>query len=138
VQGLVTAGSAVALAALPAAANVAVHRWLPHAAVLPRAALVVTHAGHGTVAKSLAHGIPLLCLPMGRDQGYNAQRVQDLGAGLAVAPDAAPGVLAATITELLRAPGYREAAQRVAAAIRAAGPGAANAAAEVETMVARR
>ena len=43
--------------------------------MFPDAAAVVTHAGHGTIMRALAHGIPLLCLPMGRDQDDNAARV---------------------------------------------------------------
>ena len=29
---------------------------------------VVTHAGHGTVIKSLAAGVPVVAMPLGRDQ----------------------------------------------------------------------
>ena len=138
VQGLVTAGPAVDPESLPSAPNVKVHQWLPHAAVLPQAALVVTHAGHSTVMKALSYGVPLLCLPLGRDQGFIAQRVQDIGAGLAVPSDAAPDELVAAISALLRDPSYREAAQQAAAIIRAAGPGARNAAAELESIAAQR
>ena len=38
-------------------------RWMPHRQVFPDAALVVTHAGLGTVLAALACGAPLLCLP---------------------------------------------------------------------------
>jgi len=36
--------------------------------VFPLADLVITHAGHGTLMRALSHGLPLVCLPMGRDQ----------------------------------------------------------------------
>ena len=136
VRAIITTGPAVDLALLPAAPNVTVHQWLPHAAVLPQAALVVTHAGHSTVTKALSYGVPLLCLPLGRDQGFIAQRVQDIGAGLAVPSDAAPDELAAAITSILGDHSYREAAQQAAAIVRVAGPGARNAAAELETIAA--
>jgi len=29
---------------------------------------VITHAGHGSVLKALAAGVPLVCMPLGRDQ----------------------------------------------------------------------
>ena len=50
--------------------------------VLAEAAAVVTHAGHGTVLKALAAGVPALCLSQGRDQKDNTARVLRLGAGL--------------------------------------------------------
>ena len=40
----------------------------PHSEVLPRADLVVTDGGHGTVMKILAAGVPLVILHHGRDQ----------------------------------------------------------------------
>jgi UDP:flavonoid glycosyltransferase YjiC (YdhE family) len=43
--------------------NAIVVEHVPHHEVLPRTALTVTHAGHGTVITSLAHGVPLVCLP---------------------------------------------------------------------------
>jgi UDP:flavonoid glycosyltransferase YjiC (YdhE family) len=137
-QGLVTAGPAVELASLPVVGNVTVRRWLPHATVLPQAALVITHAGHGTVARALSHGVPLLCLPFGRDQSFIAERVQALGAGLVASPDASAPALTTAITALLHDGSYRRAAQDVAVAMRAVGPGAANAATELEASVAPR
>jgi UDP:flavonoid glycosyltransferase YjiC (YdhE family) len=134
VQLVVTAGPVVDRAALPAAPNVAVYDWLPHAAVLPRTALVVTHAGHGTVALALSHGVPVLCVPLGRDQGFIARRVQELGAGLVLAPDATHAELRTAIMTLLTDESYREAARRLAVAIRTLGPGADNAAAELEAI----
>jgi MGT family glycosyltransferase len=68
VRGVLTTGRAVDPAEVPAPANVRVVRAAPHRAVLPEAAAVVTHAGHGTVLKALAAGVPLVCVPMGRDQ----------------------------------------------------------------------
>jgi UDP:flavonoid glycosyltransferase YjiC (YdhE family) len=75
VRGVITAGPALDPAAISAPANVQVVAAAPHAEVLREAAAVVTHGGHGTVAKSLAAGVPLLVMPMGRDQLDNAARV---------------------------------------------------------------
>ena len=138
VQALVTSGPAINTTALPPARNVAVRRWLPHAALLPRTALVVTQGGHSTVVKALAYGVPLLCIPLGRDQRFIAERVEAVGAGLALPPDAGPDALATAITSLMRDPSYREAAQRVRSAIQAAGPGAANAVAGLEAITPKR
>ena len=46
--------------------------------------LPLTHGGPGTVIRSLVHGVPLLCMPMGRDQHDNTARVAALGADLTV------------------------------------------------------
>ena len=43
-------------------------RFVPHGAVLPRAAAVVTHAGMGIVGKAAYAGVPIVAVPFGRDQ----------------------------------------------------------------------
>ena len=47
---------------------------------------MVTHAGLGSVAGAMTFGVPLVCMPVERDQPLNAQRVTDLGAGVALDP----------------------------------------------------
>lgn len=132
VRAIVTTGPAVDATMRTSAPNVSVHRWIRHAAVLPHASLVITHAGHSTVTKTLSYGVPLLCLPLGRDQGFIGERVQDIRAGLTRPSDAAPQAVTAAITSLQHHPSYRVAAQHVAEAIRAAGPGEQNAADALE------
>ncbi len=69
--------------ALPAApANAVVVDWLSYSQVMPQAALVVCHGGHGTVARALGAGVPLLCCPHVGDMAENAARVAWAGAGL--------------------------------------------------------
>ena len=69
--------------ALPAApANAVVVDWLSYSQVMPQAALVVCHGGHGTVARTLGAGVPLLCCPHVGDMAENAARVAWAGAGL--------------------------------------------------------
>jgi len=100
--------------------------------VLPSAAVTVTHCGHGTVTASLAHGVPIVGLPNPvADQPFLAGRVQQLGAGLALDGEARPEAIAAAVQEVLGHPSYKEAACRLADAIRAA-PGPAGAAVELE------
>lgn len=55
------------LGSLPA--NARVERYAPHDAVLRRAAFMVSHAGHGSVMRALWHGVPMILVPWGRDQG---------------------------------------------------------------------
>ena len=114
VRGLVTTGRAVDPADIPAPANVRVVQAAPHGAVLPETAVVVTHAGHGSVLKALAAGVPLVCMPMGRDQKDNTVRVLRLGAGVRVDKSAPPDRIAAAVRLLLEDPSYAGAARRFA------------------------
>ncbi|UOY02329.1 nucleotide disphospho-sugar-binding domain-containing protein [Blastococcus sp. PRF04-17] len=114
VRGLVTTGRAVDPAAVPAPANVRVVRAAPHGAVLRETAVVVTHAGHGTVLKTLAAGVPLVCMPMGRDQKDNTVRVLRLGAGVRVPKSAPPVRIAAAVRRLLDDPAPARAARQFA------------------------
>jgi UDP-glucoronosyl and UDP-glucosyl transferase len=75
----VTTGPAVDPAVIPAPQNVSVQRWARHADVLPHCSAVVTHGGHVTVLKALAAGVPLVVVPLGRDQPGNAARVVHAG-----------------------------------------------------------
>jgi UDP:flavonoid glycosyltransferase YjiC (YdhE family) len=76
-------------------------RYVPHAEILPSASLVIAHAGLGTTMAALGHGVPLLCTPLGRDQFFNAERVQTLGAGLMLMPDADCDAIALTAQHIL-------------------------------------
>jgi UDP:flavonoid glycosyltransferase YjiC (YdhE family) len=52
----------------PLAATQRVHLRLDtHPELLPRTDVVVTHAGLSTVMAALASGVPMVCMPMGRD-----------------------------------------------------------------------
>jgi MGT family glycosyltransferase len=135
VQGLMTLGDVLAPEALDLPPNVAVRGFAPHAALLPRTSIVVTHAGLGTVMSALAHGVPLVCMPMGRDQEINARRVQALGAGLALPVDAGVSELALAVAEVLNTSSYREAARRLQGTL-ASAPGAAGGADELERLCA--
>lgn len=62
--------------------NAVVVDWLSYSQVMPRASLVICHGGHGTVARALAAGVPLLCCPHVGDMAENSSRVAWAGAGL--------------------------------------------------------
>lgn len=82
---VVTVGREIDPAELgPPRENVRVERFVPQRAILPRASVVVSHAGSGTVVSSLACGVPLVLLPMGADQPLNADRCEALGVGRAL------------------------------------------------------
>lgn len=117
VRALVTTGWGVEPESLPAPANTTVVRSAPHGAVLAKTAAVVTHCGHGTVMKALAAGVPLVCIPQGRDQRDVAARVVHCGAGVRVEAGASETEIASAIQTVLGDPEYREAARRMAKSI---------------------
>jgi UDP:flavonoid glycosyltransferase YjiC (YdhE family) len=67
------------------------------------------------VLKALAAGVPLVCVPMGRDQKDNTVRVLRRGAGVRVRENATPDRIATAVTEVLHDPSYADAARRFAA-----------------------
>jgi UDP:flavonoid glycosyltransferase YjiC (YdhE family) len=58
--------------------------WVLYSQVMPAADVVISHGGHGTVARALAAGAPLLVCPFVGDMAENAARVAWSGAGLSV------------------------------------------------------
>jgi MGT family glycosyltransferase len=117
VRGLVTTGPAVSADSIVAPANVTVVERAPHRQVLRHAAAVVTHAGHGTVIKSLAAGVPVVAIPLGRDQLDNAARVVHHGAGLRLRPKASAQAIAGAVKRVVEEPSFAAGARRIADAI---------------------
>jgi UDP:flavonoid glycosyltransferase YjiC (YdhE family) len=117
VRTLVTTGPGLDGFQLDAADGLCVRRWVPHAAVLPDAAVVVTHAGHATVMDALRHSVPMVCMPMGRDQHGTAARVEAVGAGVTVAVDAGLDEIRAAVETVLASDELREGAKRMAGVI---------------------
>jgi UDP:flavonoid glycosyltransferase YjiC (YdhE family) len=58
--------------------------WLSYSQLMPAAALVISHGGHGTVCRALGAGTPLLISPMIGDMSETAMRVAWAGAGLSL------------------------------------------------------
>jgi MGT family glycosyltransferase len=116
---LVTTGPTIDPASLPAPDNTAVVRSAPHAQLFPATAAVVTHAGMGTVTRALAAGVPLVCVPMGRDQLDVAARVVYSGAGVRLRRRAKPDAIRSAVERVMRDPGFRTAAERIGASITA-------------------
>ena len=61
--------------------NVRIKRFV-HTPVLERAMYVICHAGMGIAQKALAHGVPVVAVPFGRDQPEVARRVDVARAGV--------------------------------------------------------
>jgi UDP:flavonoid glycosyltransferase YjiC (YdhE family) len=119
VRLLVTLGGAIRPDEVVAAENTAVVGSAPHTRIMPEAALVVTHGGHGTVMAALMHRLPMLILPHGRDQGDNAVRVTERGAGLALAASAEVAEIRTALQRLLGEESFRDAARRLGDAVAA-------------------
>lgn len=134
VQGLVTLGPALQQADFSLPPNVWAEPYVPHVLVCPHADLVVTHGGHGTVLAALGSGVPLVCLPMGRDQADNAARVVWRGAGLRCSSHAGVADLRRAMRRVLEEPRFREGARHIADGI-ASEDGTNTAIAELEALV---
>lgn len=121
-----SSGADTGTAALPKNAIVVNH--LPHSAVMPHASITVTHAGHGTVMTSLAHGVPLLCLPnRAADQPALAAQITRLGVGRELDGDAAtPEEIGIEVDRIVHDLAFTAAAHRLATEI-ARTPGVASA-----------
>jgi UDP:flavonoid glycosyltransferase YjiC (YdhE family) len=65
-------------------ANAVLLDWLSYSQLMPAASLVICHGGHGTVARALAAGTPVLICPITGDMSETAMRITWAGAGLSV------------------------------------------------------
>jgi MGT family glycosyltransferase len=129
-------GAHVDAGALRVPENARVGGYVRHAAVLPHAAVLVTHAGLGSVIAGAAFGVPMVCLPLGREQPNNAARVTALGIGRTLDPDSAVAELRAAITDVLGSATIRDAARTLGARI-GRDAGGQRAVAEVERLFTR-
>lgn len=100
-------------------ANVRIERTLSHTTVLECAACLVCHGGMGVTQKALAHGVPVVAVPFGRDQPEVARRVEVARAGVRLpARKLTPQRLRTAVDEAI---GLRDGAARIAAAFAATG-----------------
>lgn len=61
--------------------NFIVRDFVPQAEVLKHADLFIAHGGMGSVSDGMYLGVPMILVPLGADQFFNAYRLQELGAG---------------------------------------------------------
>ena len=117
VRAVVTTGPAVDPSQFEAPSHVMIVRSAPHGALLGETAVFITHAGHGSTLRPLMAGVPLLCLPMGRDQHDNAARASHRAAGLTLPADSKPEVIGAAVRRLIDEPRFKTAASALGSAI---------------------
>jgi MGT family glycosyltransferase len=115
VRVLMTLGRSIAKEELRLPANVVAEPFVPHASVLPQARLVVTHAGHGTAMAAVSAGVPMVCMPMGRDQHAVAACVAQRRLGVIVPATASTEELRSAIAAALADGAQQERARTFAA-----------------------
>ena len=87
---VITVGNEIDPAELGVRADsIHIERFIPQQVLLAHCQVAVTHAGSGSVIGALAFGVPLVLLPMGADQPWNADRCQELGVAEVLDPIAA-------------------------------------------------
>jgi UDP:flavonoid glycosyltransferase YjiC (YdhE family) len=136
---VVTSGPVVDPTALRTAPNQEVHRFVPHAELMPYVSLVIGHGGHATTMQALAHDLPVVVMPMHPllDQPMVGKTLAAAGAGRLVRKKIDARSLRPVVEELLADGPHRAAAARLGAQIRAM-PGATNGADRVEALVRNR
>lgn len=65
-----------------APANTRLVEWVSYSKEMPACSLVICHAGHGTMARALACGCPILAVPHVGDMAENAARADWAGVGV--------------------------------------------------------
>jgi UDP:flavonoid glycosyltransferase YjiC (YdhE family) len=136
VRMLVLIGLTIDENALHVPENAVVRRWVPHEAVLPDTSLVVTNGGHNSVLAALAHGVPVLVLPLMEEQAWNGHRAEAFGAGRTLATDATRDHIEEALDDLLFDPRTRERARNAAEAV--VSDGGESAVDELERLLGRR
>jgi UDP:flavonoid glycosyltransferase YjiC (YdhE family) len=135
VHVVATTAGIVAPSELAVPKNAVVLDYAAHDPIMKRAALVVTHGGHGTAMRALRHGVPMILIPgLAGDQPFVAAAMQEFGAGLALPSDAGVEAIRAAAQQILSTPSFKQSARERAKAL-AGVDGTANGADEVESVL---
>ena len=123
---------------LPVPANARVVDWVSYSRTIPHCDLVVCHAGHGTLARALSLGCPVIACPTAGDMNENAARVAWAGAGLRLPRRfTSPRPLRLAVEHALATPSIRARAKELAQWAQLHDPGE-TAATLVEGLTAKR
>ncbi len=97
-------------------ANAVLVDWLSYSQLMPAASLVISHGGHGTVARALGAGTPVLISPIIGDMSETAMRVAWAKAGLSLPWRLCrPEPLRWAARRILRDPSFKAHAEQIAA-----------------------
>ena len=113
VEVVLTTGPAVDPAGLRVPANAEVHTFLPHDEVMPQCSAVIGHGGHSTTVRALAHGLPLVIMPMHPmlDQPMVGKVVAEAGAGVSIKRTSSPAEIRAAVDTVLDGAHHEAAAE---------------------------
>ena len=96
--------------------NATLVEWLSYSQLMPAASLVISHGGHGTVARAIGAGTPVLVCPIIGDMSETAMRVAWAGAGLSLPWRLCrPAPLRWATRRLLHEPSFAAKAEEIAA-----------------------
>jgi len=114
--------------------NAIVVPYAQHDPILRRASVLITHGGHGTLMRSLKHGVPAIVMPgMAHDQAPNGRMIEALGAGIALPADADPGAIRFAAETIVATRSYAQSARHLSRDL-ADADGASGAATEIESL----
>jgi len=135
VHVVATTGGIVAPNELACPPNAIVLNYAAHDPIIRRAAMVMTHGGHGTAMRSLLHGVPMVVIPgLAGDQPFVAAAVAEFGTGIALPGDASAAAMREAAQKVLGTPSFADQAKRRSVMLSGV-DGAANAADEVEALI---
>jgi UDP:flavonoid glycosyltransferase YjiC (YdhE family) len=110
----------------PQPPNVHIEEYIPQTLLFPYCDMAITSASYSTQISALAHGLPVLSIPIGGTQPFHALRSVELGVGLALTrpgqyeedlrgkrKDLSPEAVREAVDEILHAPSYRQQARRI-------------------------
>ena len=117
--------------------NVHIERYIPQSLLFPYCDLVIAHSGFGPVAEALAHGLPLVTIPIDADQRHcrtlRCARCRRSHRTRPTTPDA----IRSAVGTVLGDPSYRRNAEQIRHAT-AQLPGPEHAAALLERLAAEK
>jgi UDP:flavonoid glycosyltransferase YjiC (YdhE family) len=103
-------------APVPVPPNARLVEWVSYSQTMPQCALVVGHAGHGTMARALSCGCPVVCAPHAGDMAENAARAAWAGIGVRLPwRFLTPWTLRLAVRRALSERGFSERAHELAA-----------------------
>jgi UDP:flavonoid glycosyltransferase YjiC (YdhE family) len=100
---------------VPVPANARIVDWVSYSRTMPLCDVVVSHAGHGTLARALASGCAVVACPAVGDMNENAARLDWAGAGVRVPRRfISPRVLRLAVERAIGEPSIRARARELA------------------------
>ncbi len=110
----------------PQPPNVHIEQYIPQTLLFEHCAMAITSGSYNTHTSALAHGLPLLVIPISDTQPLHAQRCVDLGVGLALTrpgqyedelkgrrKDLSAETVREAVFEIVRNPSYRQRARQI-------------------------